>query len=185
MKFQIKIVRKREAADMVEALRDGAFNGMESGGDEMAIVVGESVMDLARYPSGRLKDTVQYEPLSSSGSVTTGRVFAGTGFGTDYAMAFEYGATLHFVPYAEADQRLRDGLYPHVRPVYKRSQAETSGNKPSASYKSNYTTKYKGTPIGYLVSSSPHPFMEEGFEASKDTVVREIGNSIASALEMS
>lgn len=148
---------------------------MAIGGELMAQVVESTANDMARYPTGELESTITYDPVSS-GTVIEGKVVAGG----DHAAPFAFGASVHFVPYEEADERIIAGLYPHIKPVYA-EDVKASGGVPANVPNNGRPHSTDRTPIGYLVSSSAHPFMEEGFAATKDAVVREIANQITLA----
>ena len=152
---------------------------MAIGGDMMAQAVKVSVTDLAHYPTGELAGTVAYEKEDGSGAVIVGKVVARS----DHARWFEEGASQHFVSIASVDWRVIDGLYENAIPVYEYNPSDESNYKPKDGYSGNtlFGQQSDRMPIGYLISSSPHPFMEEGFAATKDTVVREIANQIALA----
>lgn len=178
MRVTVKVIRSKGLETASEKLTQGVMTGMAIGGEIMSQAVEASANDMARYPTGELEATIAYDPISE-GVVTQGRVVAGT----DHAEPFLFGAGVHFVSYAAADDRIKAGLYPHIKPVYSHSDV-AGGNAPSESFKSSITrTNDDRIPIGYLVSSSPHPFMQEGFEATKDTLVQEVANQIANMME--
>lgn len=178
MNVTVKVKPSGNLKTILPRLVQGIETGMAIGGEIMAQAVEASANDMARYPTGELESTIGYDPISS-GIITRGRVVAGS----DHVMPFEFGATQHFVPYEEADERIKAGLYTHIKPVYKEDLI-SSGLKPSNSYNSPIAgSQPDRIPIGYLVSSSEHPFMEQGFNATAKTVAQEIANQIALALQ--
>lgn len=177
IRVKVNVKRSGNLASLKERLLQGVETGMAIGGEIMSQAVEASANDMARYPTGELEASITYDP-ESSGVVTTGRIVAGT----DHAQPFNFGAGVHFVPYDEADERIKAGLYPHIKPVYG-DETPMAANAPSTFWSSNVTSPANRQPIGYLVSSSPHPFMEEGFNATKDALVQEIANQIAAATE--
>ena len=174
MSTKVVVERKGSISDLIERIKFGAGTGLAVGGEIMANVVKSTVGDMARYPTGELAGTIQYEHLQE-GDVEIGRVVAGT----DHAVEFEEGTFVHFVPYEEADQRIRDGLYPHIKPIYEWSGRQSGGYGGNAAGANEYDESR--TPIGYLVYSDEHPFMEVGFGATAQTVVQEVVNQIETA----
>lgn len=166
----VKVSEKGSLSDLFDRILWGAQTGLYVGGEAMKSVVQSTVGDMARYPTGELAQSVQYEPLTE-GVISTSRIVAGT----DHAEEFEYGTFPHFVPYEEADERIIQGLYPHIKPIYENSSLASGGHGGNAAGKEPTTNK---TPIGYIVYSDEHPFMSAGFEASRQTVVQEIANNI-------
>lgn len=178
MSVTVKVKRKGNLDGLIHKITYGAMVGFAIGGEIMSNAVEMSANDLARYPTGELESTISYDPLTE-GIVTRGRIVAGT----DHAEPFLFGASVHFVPYAEADDRIKAGLYPHIKPVYEDSDI-SGGYEPNGAFKTPNVYRYDDRiPIGYMVSSSEHPFMQEGFDATKDTVVQEVANQIAAMAE--
>lgn len=178
MNVTVNVKRTGKLDTLASRIHAGIEMGMESGGSGMAEAVEASANDLARYPTGELEASIQYEPISS-GSVVVGRIVAGT----DHAEPFLFGASVHFVPYAEADERIKAGLYPHIKPVYDESDTP-DGHEPNGAFQFSMDAPInERVPIGYLVSSSEHPFMQEGFNATKDTLVQGIAYTVATIAE--
>lgn len=176
MKVTVTVKRKGDLSAVFGKILEGVETGMAIGGEIMAQAVEASANDMARYPTGELEASIYYDPISS-GVISEGHIVAGT----DHAQPFEFGSVQHFVPYDEADERIKAGLYTHIKPVYEEDTIP-SGLKPSGSYKSPIVgSQSEKIPIGYLVSSSEHPFMEQGFNATAETVVQEVANQIALA----
>lgn len=175
MGITVKVKSRGDLSGLLSKIQAGMTAGMAIGGEMMAQAVEASANDMARYPTGELESTITYDPVSS-GIVTEGKVVAGG----DHAAPFAFGTEVHFVPYEEADERIIAGLYPHIKPVYA-DDVKVSGGIPANVPNNGRSHNSDRTPIGYLVSSSAHPFMEEGFTATKDTLVREIANQIINA----
>jgi hypothetical protein len=175
MRITATVNRKGDLSSIFDSILAGVETGMAIGGEMMEQVVEATANDMARYPTGELEASITYDPITS-GVITTGRIVAGT----DHATPFAMGASVHFVPYDEADERIKAGLYPHIKPVYEGDSYTLSGNQPKGAYKAPITVVHDSNRpiIGYLASSSAHPFMEEGFKASKDTLLQEIANQI-------
>jgi len=178
MKVTVSVNSNGDLSSLLDRILQGVETGMAIGGEIMSQAVEASANDMARYPTGELESTITYEPISA-GVVTEGRIVAGT----DHAQPFHFGAGVHFVPYEEADERIKAGLYPHIKPVFDNKGQGELGGKPQTFYKSPSVSLSTRQPIGYLVSSAAHPFMQEGFEATKDTLVQEIANQIAAAVQ--
>ena len=179
MRIKGRIVRKGGLDTLYSRITNSAKKGLEIGGQMMAEAVKVSITDLARYPTGELAGTVKYEAMNSAEDMIVGRIVASG----DHARWFEQGASLHFVSIESVDERVIEGLYENAIPVYKYPR-EVVGGKPKTSYEAPTQIRVQSTelPIGYLISSSPHPFMEEGFKAQKDLVVREVANQIESEI---
>ena len=175
MGITVKVKKSGDLSGLLSKIQTGMQAGMAIGGELMSQVVESTANDMARYPTGELESTIRYDPVSA-GIVTDGKVVAGG----DHAAPFAFGTSVHFVPYEEADERIIAGLYPHIKPVYA-EDVQASGGMPANVPNNGRPRNTERTPIGYLVSSSAHPFMEEGFTATKDAVVREIANQIALA----
>lgn len=178
MRVTVSVNRKGNLDGLLDRIIEGIEVGMAIGGEMMEQAVEASANDMARYPTGELEGTITYDPISF-GIQSEARIVAGT----DHAQPFHFGADVHFVPYEEADERIKAGLYPHIKPVYDTKGMVEGGAAPKDSYKSNVVSLPSRQPIGYLVSSSSHPFMEEGFTATKNTLVQEVANQIAAAVE--
>lgn len=181
MRVTVSVNRKGDLSTLFDRILDGARAGLEIGGRMMAEAVKVSITDLARYPTGELAGTVKYETQDGSGSQIVGRVVASG----DHAQWFEEGASVHFVSINSVDWRVIGGLYENAIPVYDYPGGELGG-KPNGSYVGNSAEpdfSEEITPIGFLISSAPHPFMEEGFTATKNTLVQEVANQIAAAVE--
>lgn len=178
MSVTVKVKRTGGLDGLIGKIEQGAMVGFAIGGEIMSNAVEASANDLARYPTGELEYSISYDPLKE-GVVTEGRIVAGT----DHAEPFLFGASVHFVPYAEADDRIKAGLYPHIKPVYEDSDIG-GGYEPNGAFKTPMGFPNDDRiPIGYLVSSSEHPFMQMGFEATVGTVVQEVANQIANMAE--
>ena len=176
LKVTVSVSKAKNMSDLADRIVFGAQTGLDIGGQAMAEVVGRTVGDLARYPTGELAQSVHYEPVKD-GAVSEGRVVAGT----DHAEPFEYGTFMHFVPYEAADERIRQGLYPHIKPVYDEKATANGGYGGNAGGGNEY--KKDRIPKGYLVYSDEHPFMSVGFGASVNTVVQEVINQIETATD--
>ena len=171
MQVTVSVTKTTNLKHLADAIAFGAQTGIDLGGMIMEETVSRTVGDLARYPTGELASSVKYEPTVDG----AGRVVAGT----DHAEPFEFGAFMHFVPYEEADSRIRAGLYPHIKPVY---ENESLGGSGGYGGNSAGAQEYNDrTPIGYLVYSDEHPFMSVGFGASYQSVVQEVANQIETA----
>ena len=173
----VEVKSKGNVSDLLQRVLFGASTGLDVGGGIMADVVKTQIGDMARYPTGELAATVQYESISD-GVVSEGRIVAGT----DHVEEFEYGTSPHFVPYEEADERIKQGLYPHIKPVYESLSSGSGGTGAygGAGAGGNDGAKTR-TPIGYIAYGDEHPFMEAGFGASYKTVVQEVINQIETA----
>lgn len=181
MSVTVKIKRKGDLSMLMGKIMQGAQRGLEIGGKLMEEAVKVSVTDLARYPTGELAGTVKYESKDGSATEIVGRIVASG----DHARWFEEGAAVHFVSINSVDWRVIGGLYENAIPVYEYPKS-ADGGKPKAAYDgiSNAPDFREDIPpIGYLISSAPHPFMEQGFNATKDAVVREVANQIIAAVE--
>ncbi len=171
MQVTVSVSKTTNLKDLANRIAFGAQTGIDLGGEIMAEVVARTVGELARYPTGELAQSVKYEPTEDG----AGHVVAGT----DHSVEFEFGTFMHFVPYEEADDRIRQGLYPHIKPVYENEKLGGSGGFGGNSAKpKDYSNR---TPIGYLVYSDEHPFMSVGFGASYQSVVQEVANQIETA----
>lgn len=175
----VEVERDGNLGDLLQKIIFGAATGLDLGGMAMETVVKSTVGDMARYPTGELAGSVKYEPLTD-GVISSGQVIAGT----DHVNEFEDGTFPHFVPYEEADERIKAGMYPHIKPVY---ASLASGSGASGAYGGNAAkgagsgSNESRTPIGYIAYGDEHPFMEVGFGASYMTVVQEVINQIQAA----
>ena len=188
MRVTVSVNRKGNLDGLLDRIIEGIEVGMAIGGEQMEQTVEALANERARYPTGELEGTITYDPLSF-GVQSEARVV----MGTDHAYVYEYGAARHFVPKEMLDERIRYANLYNFEPVYKHDI-----NPPEHLYTSGKPNTYYYVPkhgywydelfndddlIGYWVSTAPHRPMTDGFTATKNTLVQEVANQIAAAVE--